>query len=97
MLRTVLLCLGTVSLIGGVIVSVCTHSPAGAGPIGIGLILLLSPLIERYRYKRVLDDPPGTDWQPTGERFIEPGTDVSVTVYSQPATGKRVYVRMHAR
>ena len=97
MLRTVLLWVGAALLIGGVALSAWTCTPAGVGPIGIGLVLLLALLIERHHYKRILDEPPGPDWQPTGERFIEPGTDVSVAVYSQAATGKRIYVRMHAK
>jgi hypothetical protein len=96
MLRTVLLWVGAALLTGGVAISAWTCTAAGAGPIGIGLVLLLSLLIERHRYKHILHEPPGPDWQPTGERFLELGTDVPVIVCTQPSTGKRVYVRMHA-
>lgn len=76
--------------------SVWTCTAAGAGPIGIGLILLVALLIERHRYKRILDDPPGPDWQPTGERFIEPGSGTPVEVYNHKLSGKRLYVRFDA-
>jgi hypothetical protein len=55
--------------------------------------MLLAILFERRGYKRIVDDRPGPDWQPTGERFVDPNTGVPVEVYFQPATGKRVYVR----
>lgn len=95
MLRTVLLLLGALLTIGGLILSVETRG-AGIGMVITGIVLLLAPLIERYRYKRIVDTVPGPDWQLTGERFIEPGTNVPVAVYSNQTTGQRIYVRLGA-
>jgi hypothetical protein len=92
-LRTALLWLGALLTIGGLILSVETCG-AGIGLVITGIVLLLAPLIERYRYKRIVDTVPGPDWQPTGERFIEPGKDVAVAVYYHQPSGKRVYVRL---
>ncbi|MGA3400862.1 MAG: hypothetical protein ABSC95_16715 [Acetobacteraceae bacterium] len=93
MLRTVLLWCGGLLLLGGVTVALVCHSPAGLGPAGFGAILLLAIRFERRGYKRIVDGVPGADWQPTGERFLDPNSELPVDVYFQPATGKRVYVR----
>jgi hypothetical protein len=96
MLRTVLLWCGGLLVACGVLVSLASHSPVGLGPAAAGAVMLLAILFERRRYKRIVDDVPGPDWQPTGERFLDPNTDVPVEVYFQPATGKRLYVRTSA-
>ena len=93
MLRKVLVWLGVLLMIAGLILRVETGGSGGLGLFGAGAVLLLALLIERYRYKRIMDTVPGPDWQPTGERFIEPGTDVPVAVYANKTTGKRLYVR----
>jgi hypothetical protein len=95
MLRTVLLWLGALLTAGGLLLTVETGG-AGIGLIITGIVLLLALLFERDRYKRIVDAVPGPEWQPTGERFIEPGTDVPVAVYSNQATGHRIYVRLGA-
>ena len=93
MLRPVLLWCGGVLVAGGAVVSLATHSAAGLGPAAAGAVMLLAILFERRRYKRIADGVPGPDWQPTGERFLDPNTGVPVEVYFQPATGKRAYVK----
>lgn len=93
MLRKVLLGVGALLLFGGAAFILWTHSLAGLGPTVFGAILLVSLLIEHRGYKRIEDHVPGPDWQPTGERFLEPGTEAPVEVYFQPRTGKRAYVR----
>ena len=51
-------------------------------------------LFRRGGYKRrPLDAPPGPDWQPTGERFIDPTSDETLEVWLQPRSGERAYVR----
>jgi hypothetical protein len=55
--------------------------------------VLLCVLFERYRYKAALNAPPGPDWEATAEKFIDPSTGHALTVYVQPSTGKRAYVR----
>jgi hypothetical protein len=68
------------------------HRLCSVAPLLIwGAILAGSVVFERYRYKPELDRPPGPDWVPTGER----STDAKgiVSVWYQPATGERAYVR----
>jgi len=51
-------------------------------------------LFRRGGYKRKpLDAPPGPDWQPTGERFIDPTSGAALEVWLQPRSGERAYVR----
>jgi hypothetical protein len=57
-----------------------------------GLVLLFALVVERWRYKPVTGHPPGTDWVPTNERFVDPESGKLVTVFYQPATGERRYV-----
>ena len=45
-------------------------------------------------YKRVpLDAPPGPDWVPTSERFVDPTSGETLAVWFDPKSGERVYVR----
>ena len=93
MLRKAVLGCGGVLVVGGIVLALATRVAAGLGPAGLGAILLLAVLFERRGYKPIADGVPGPDWQPTGERFLDPGSGVPVVVYFQPASGKRVYVR----
>jgi hypothetical protein len=60
-------------------------------------VILAAVLFERNRYKAPLDQPPGPDWQATPEKFTDPGTGEALTVYFQPSTGRRAYVRASGR
>jgi hypothetical protein len=93
MLRKVLLWCGALLLAGGAAVCLATVSLLGLGPVVIGLMLLLALVFERRGYQPIADSVPGPDWQRTGEAFVDPGSGAEVTVYFQPRTGKRVYVR----
>lgn len=64
--------------------------PAWPSLIAIGAILA-AMLFERFRYKPIADRPP-PGWQATGERFIDPESGKTVTVYYDPETGQRQYV-----
>ena len=57
-----------------------------------GLLLLLGLVVERWRYKPVTTHRPGPDWVSTNERFIDPESGETVTVFYQPSTGERRYV-----
>lgn len=57
-----------------------------------GLVLVAGIVFERWRYKPVLREPPGDEWQPTGERFIDSETGRLVEVYRDATGGNRVYV-----
>jgi len=57
-----------------------------------GVMLLLAPLIECYRYKRIVDTIPGPEWQPTGgarDRCARRGLQ-------QSDDRQRIYVRLGA-
>lgn len=49
-------------------------------------------LFERNQYKAITDRPP-PGWEATGERFIDPETGKQVTVYYDPKSGQRQYVK----
>jgi hypothetical protein len=45
-------------------------------------------------YKRKpLDAPPGPDWVPTDERFVDPTSGETLAVWFHPKSGERAYVR----
>jgi hypothetical protein len=43
--------------------------------------------------RRPLDAPPGPDWKPTGERFVDPTSGEALEVWIRPSNGERAYVR----
>lgn len=57
-----------------------------------GLVLLFGLVVERWRYKPVTTRLPGPDWVSTNERFIDPESGKTVTVFYQASTGERRYV-----
>ena len=93
MLRKCVVWCSAALVLAGVPLALIGHSRFGLGPAVPGVLLLLAILFERRGYKRIMDDVPGPDWQPTGERFLDPSSGMPVEVYFQPATGKRAYVR----
>lgn len=65
--------------------------PAWPPLIAFGVVLVFV-LFERAQYKTVAERPnPG--WEATGERFIDPETGKQVTVYYDPKSGQRQYVK----
>ena len=71
---------------------------AFAGPaalawvVGSGL-LLAGTVFERVRYKRLAAAAPAAGFRRTPERFFATETGVPVTVWVDPLTGERKYVR----
>jgi len=62
---------------------------AALPPIIVGVALLLGTVFEgRYR-PRVPSSSDG--WEPTGERFVDPGSGKLVDVVYNPKTGEREY------
>jgi hypothetical protein len=57
-----------------------------------GLAATLGILYERRGDKPVAGGHPGPDWVDTGERFIDPETGKTVSVFHHPRTGERRYV-----
>lgn len=88
MLRVILIVAGLCALAFGLFVF--RFSWIGAMPwLIFGGALLLGTLFEgRYR-PRVRSGADG--WEPTGEKFIDPGTGKLVDVAYNPKTGEREY------
>lgn len=63
------------------------------GPFAVCVLLLVGTVWERVRYKQVTAAAPGGRFRRTAERFRDPTTGEPVTVYADPATGERAYVR----
>jgi hypothetical protein len=83
----------------GILLAAAAWSAAAGRTLGVvlrlaipGTALLIGLLVERWRYKPVTTDHPGPDWVSTSERFIDPESGETVTVFYQPATGERRYV-----
>jgi hypothetical protein len=89
-LRIALFTIGVVLLIAG---SAAAFLGWPAIPLAMaGAILTLALLFERYVYKPIRSERPGTGWEQTAERFIDPQSGQSVTVYFNSRTGERRYV-----
>ncbi len=56
-----------------------------------GTIILIGTLFERWKYKNRNAAASRGDWQPTGERFVDPGTGEDVEVLYDPQSGERLY------
>jgi hypothetical protein len=92
-MRTIVVALGLAFAAGAAALAVL-RSFAPAGILAFWAIVCLGGIaVERWRYQRLgANPPPGSDWQETAERFIDPETGRLVTVYIRPATGERRYV-----
>jgi hypothetical protein len=61
----------------------------------IALAVLVWFVFRSGGYKRQpLDAPPGPDWEPTNERFVDPSSGETLAVWFHPPSGERAYVRM---
>ena len=67
--------------------------PGGLGALILGVLLTVGTVFERIRYKQLQAKAPDARFQATAERFIDPKTGQPVTVYVDPATGERAYVK----
>lgn len=63
---------------------------------GWAFFLVAALAIERWRYKGLLDAPPGPDWKANGERFVDTESGRTVVVYEHPRSGRRAYVAADA-
>jgi hypothetical protein len=89
-LRAALFTIGVVLLIAAAVVPFVGWP---AFPLALpGAILTLALLFERYVYKPIRPERPGAGWEQTAERFIDPRSGQSVTVYFNSRTGERRYV-----
>jgi hypothetical protein len=93
MLRAVLLGLGALALVCGLIgLAAGVASPMLVFGIW-GALIVIALLIERVAYKPLVAKAPGPGWQRTDERFVDDETGATVTVFVEPGTGERAYVR----
>jgi hypothetical protein len=94
MLRNLLISISIVMLAAALVLALSGRfQPGLITLIAWGVILFVGVIFERTQYKQILDAPPGPDFQPTGERFVDPQSGVSTIVYFNAKTGKRAYVR----
>ncbi|MEJ0024898.1 MAG: hypothetical protein WDN01_02620 [Rhizomicrobium sp.] len=93
MLRTALIAIGAAALFCGLIALATGAFPLAAVFGAWGAVLVLAVLFERFRYKALAPARPGPGWQRTAERFVDDETGQNVTVYIEPGTGERAYVR----
>ncbi len=89
MLRTVIAAIGALALCAGIVLAaVPPHT--GWGLLIFGALVLLSLLFEG-RYRSGAAASAGSRFEPTGEKFIDPGTGQLVEVYYDSKTGAREY------
>jgi hypothetical protein len=92
MLRSVLLLLSLAALGVGAFCLIVGADPPAFTLLIWGAILLAAIVYERFRYKPLAASPPGAGWERTNERFVDPDSGRTVTVYLQPGSGERQYV-----
>jgi hypothetical protein len=95
-LRFCVLGLGLLCLLLGAL-SLLHGDPHFGPPLVIGGLLVLGVVFERIVYKPVDRAPSGPDWRVTDERFVDPTTGATLTVFVKPSTGERRYVDEGAR
>jgi hypothetical protein len=91
MLRAAVLLFASVLVAIGAVLVMKGITVPGIQAGGIGVLLILGTLFERWRYTRN-DDSTGRRWETTGERFTDPTTGKIVEVMYDPSTGERRYV-----
>jgi len=93
-MRPVLLGIGVFLLAAAIVAALAgCPVPLVAWLAVAGLVLTAGIVFERGRYKPAAPDRPGPDWVATDERFVDPASGETVTVFYQPTTGERRYVR----
>jgi hypothetical protein len=89
--------LRTVALVLTMILLAAALAGAASGwhtlPIALfPAIVMFGLLFERYVYKPIRSETPGSGWEKTSERFTDPRSGQTVAVYYNPRTGERRYV-----
>ena len=93
MLRNVVLGFGVLCLVAG-LASIFVAGFPPAIVFGIwGVLIVAGIVFERFRYKPLETTAPTGRWQRTAERFVDDETGEPVTVFIDPETGERKYVR----
>ena len=90
-MRAVALGVG-VALLAGAAASLVFGAGPAAFPLAVwGVLVIVGVAFERWRYKRA-QPTAGAGFEPTAERFIDPGSGRPIQVYADPRTGERRYV-----
>lgn len=92
MLRSWVIVVGAIAFTCGVI-ALLTGIRPGLVLAFWGAIAVLSIVYERFRYKPLEAAAPGPGWMKTAERFIDEETGEQITVWLDPSSGERKYVR----
>lgn len=92
MLRWVIIAYGLLYLIGAAVLLFIVHVTLWLVLyLAVnGFVLVSTVLLERKRYRTGVDRTQG-EWQPTGERFVDPTTGRLMEVFYNAATGERDY------
>ena len=91
MLRNVVITVSAILTCVGIgLIAFGVQAP-GWQALGLGVIVLIGTLFERWRYRRI-EKPSNGEWQRTDEQFIDPSTGDPVEVMFDPRTGERRYV-----
>jgi len=93
MLRAAVLTFATLLSATGVFLMLKGVTGPGVQALGIGIVIILGTLFERWRYTQS-GRPLSARWQPTGERFADPTTGKNMEVYYDPTSGERRYVEL---
>jgi len=93
MLRSLVIVIGALCFIGGLIALLLGLCPPAFVFVFWGAILLLGTVYERVRYKPIEKVTPGAGWTRTDERFIDDETGQPVTIWLDPASGERKYIK----
>ena len=93
MMRSAVIGIGALCFVGGLIALATGLCPPALVFMFWGAIIVLGTVYERVRYKPIESAAPGAGWTRTDERFIDDETGQPVTVWLDPASGERKYVK----
>jgi hypothetical protein len=91
MLRALVSIIGLALAGSGLYMILAVHGAAAPGAVNLalGVLVLAGLFLEPHYRSRAQGSGPG--WEPTGEKFIDPGTGRLVEVDYDPKTGQREY------
>jgi len=90
MLRGAVLLFGIGALAVGVYLWATPARAGGPQLFVSGAVLIIGVVFERWRYRNKMASRSG-NWQPTGERFVDPESGQNVQVLYDAQTGERRY------
>lgn len=92
MLRKFVIGIGALAAVCGIVALLAGVTP-GFVFLFWGTVVVLSIVYERVRYKPLEGAAPGPGWTRTAERFIDDETGQPVSVWLDPVSGERKYVK----